>query len=164
MPDGVTTATWQGRGGTKLGTDEPMCRNPEAVEAALKIGANVEETACKRRKARCPFYDTCHYQAQKAAARKADVVFAAHEILFQVPKALGKNFGLVVIDEAFWQDGLTDTRLAIAGLAHELQAFPVRDYDGAKLDIRDGASARADRAGAARPRCDAGWICAARSR
>ena len=65
------------------------------------------------RRARCPFYETCHYQAQKAPAKKADVVFAAHEILFQMPKALGKNFGLVVVDEGFWQDGLTGTRLAI---------------------------------------------------
>ena len=74
-----------------LGTDEPMCRNLEAVEAALKIGAEVEKAACKHKEAHCPFYETCHYQAQKAPASKADVVFAAHEILFQVPKALGKN-------------------------------------------------------------------------
>ena len=139
MPDGVTTAIWQGRNGTKLGTDEPMCRNLEAVKAALAVGAEVEETAC--RKARrghepilCPFYGTCAYQAQKAVAREADVVFAAHEIMFQVPKPLGKNFGLVVVDEAFWQDGITGTRLVIAGLADELEAFPVRDYDGTKLD------------------------------
>ena len=45
MPDGVTVAIWQGREGTKLGTDEPMCRNLEAVKAAIKIGAEVEETA-----------------------------------------------------------------------------------------------------------------------
>ena len=89
MPDGVTAAVWQGREGTKLGTDEPMCRNIEAVKAALKIGAEVESTVCKHKEARCPFYETCHYQAQKAPAKKADVVFAAHEILFQMAKALG---------------------------------------------------------------------------
>ena len=50
---------------------------------------------------------------------------------FQMAKALGKNFGLVVVDEGFWQDGITGTRLAIARLDHELEAFPVRDYDGA---------------------------------
>ena len=27
MPGGVPAAVWQGREGTKLGTDEPMCRN-----------------------------------------------------------------------------------------------------------------------------------------
>lgn len=134
MSDGVTVAVWQGREGTKLGTDEPMCRNIEAVKAALKIGAEVESTVCRRKEARCPFYETCHYQAQKAPAKKADVVFAAHEILFQMVEALGKNFGLVVVDEGFWQDGLTGTRLATDRLDHELEAFPVRDYGGNRLD------------------------------
>jgi hypothetical protein len=77
---------------------------------------------------KCPFYETCAYQAQKPVVRAADVVFAAHEIAFQEPKALGNGFGLVVIDESFWQDGLTDARIAIAGLAHEVQAFPVCDH------------------------------------
>jgi hypothetical protein len=134
MPGGVTAAVWQGREGTKLGTDEPMCRNIEAVKAALKIGAEVESTVCKHKEARCPFYETCHYQAQKAPAKKADVVFAAHEILFQTVKALGKNFGLVVVDEGFWQDGITGARLATDRLDHELNAFPVRDYGGNRLD------------------------------
>ena len=111
-----------------------MCRNIEAVKAALKIGAEVESTVCKHKEARCPFYETCHYQAQKAPAKKADVVFAAHEILFQMAKALGKNFGLVVVDEGFWQDGITGTRLATDRLDHELNAFPVRDQFGNKLD------------------------------
>ena len=129
MPDGVTAAVWQGREGTKLGTDEPMCLNLDAVKAALKIGAETEETVCRDKEARCPYYDTCHYQAQKAPAKKADVVFAAHEALFHKIPALGKGFGLVVADEGFWQDGITGTRLAIAGLDHELKAFPVR-YKG----------------------------------
>jgi hypothetical protein len=134
MPGGVTAAVWQGREGTKLGTDQPMCRNIEEVKAALKIGAEVESTVCKHKEARCPFYETCQYQAQKAPAKKADVVFAAHEILFQMVEALGKKFGLVVVDEGFWQDGITGTRLATDRLDHELEAFPVRNSFGAKLD------------------------------
>ena len=44
MPDGVTTAIWQGRDAIKLGTvDEKMCLNPEAVKAAIDIGAVIEE-------------------------------------------------------------------------------------------------------------------------
>ena len=133
MPDGVTTAIWQGRDGTHLATGEPMCRNPEAVAAALEIGAEIEETACKNGEARCPFYEDCAYQAQKEPAGKADVVFCAHEILFQVPKKLGKGFGLVFVDEGFWQDGITGTDLAIDRLAHELKDFPVR-RGGNRLD------------------------------
>ena len=49
-------------------------------------------------------------------------------------KAIGKNFGLVVADEGFWQDGITGTRLATDRLDHELEAFPVRDHSGNRLD------------------------------
>ena len=89
MPGGVTTHVWQGRGGKHLVTKEPMCRNLEAVDAALEIGTDVENVACKRKQAQCPFYTSCHYQAQKAPAAKAEVVYVAHEALFNMPKALG---------------------------------------------------------------------------
>ncbi len=135
MPTSVTTALWQGRQATSVETGEPLCRDLEAVEAALTIGADVEETACRKGRRGgdpivCPFYETCGYQAQKKPAKAADVVFAAHEIGFQPPDTLGDGFGLVVIDEAFWQDGITDARIAISGLDHELVAFPVRDAGG----------------------------------
>jgi hypothetical protein len=132
MPAGITTALWQGRQATSVSTGEPLCRNLEAVKAALAIGADVEGTAC-RKDVRggdpvvCPFYEACGYQAQKKAAKAADVVFAAHEIGFQPPEILGDGFGLVVIDEGFWQDGIIDTRIVISGLALDLKAFPVRD-------------------------------------
>ena len=116
MPGGVTTAIWQGRDGIRLGTDdEPMCRNLEAVKAALKIGAEVEKRRLQAQaKPVARSTKIAPTRAQKAPARKADVVFAAHEILFQLPKTMGKGFGLVVVDEGFWQDGITGTRLAIA--------------------------------------------------
>jgi hypothetical protein len=133
MPGGITTAIWQGRDGVHLATGEAMCRNPEAVKAAQEIGAEVEEAACQNREARCPFFDGCRYQEQKAPAGMADVVFCAHEILFQVPKKIGKGLGLVFV-EGFWQDGITGTDLAIDRLAHELTDFPVL-RDGKKLDL-----------------------------
>ena len=104
MPDGVTTAIWQGRDAIKLGTvDEKMCLNPEAVKAAIDIGAVIEETAC--RKARrgeetiyCPLYSLCNYQAQKALAGKAEGVCGARALFGA--NGIGEDFGLVVIDEA----------------------------------------------------------------
>lgn len=127
-PDSVTTALWQGRKAKNVNTGEPLCHDLEAVEAALAIGADVEQTACRKGAGVCPFYETCGYQAQKKEAKAADVVFAAHEIGFHPPDILGEGFGLVVIDEAFWQDGITDSRIIISGLAHDLEAFPVRDH------------------------------------
>ena len=133
-------AIWQGLKATKLGTNEPMCLNHAAVDAALALGADVETTACRRGQRGgppivCPFYEgegQCHYQAQKAEAFAADVLFVAHEGLFQLPPGVCDGFGLVIIDESFWQKGLSGAReddrprLAIAGLNEELKDFPVR--------------------------------------
>ena len=132
-------AIWQGLKATKLGTNEPMCLNHAAVDAALALGADVETTACRRGQRGgppivCPFYEgegQCHYQAQKAAAFAADVLFVAHEGLFQMPPGVCDGFGLVIIDEAFWQKGLSGAReddsprLAIAGICEEFKNFPV---------------------------------------
>jgi putative DNA primase/helicase len=145
LPEGLTAEVWQGRGVRKvdgvptctsrlLMTGEPMCRNPAAVAAAEQIGAAVDETACKQGKGddavKCEHFDTCAFQIQKAAVEGADVVFAAHELLFHPQSALG-DFGLVIIDEGFWQDGLvTNSKLGAEGLAHDIDAFPVRDRLG----------------------------------
>ena len=48
MPHGVTVAIWQGLKAIKLATNEPMCLNHAAVDAALALGADVETTACRR--------------------------------------------------------------------------------------------------------------------
>ena len=65
-------------------------------------------------------------------AKQADIVFAAHQYLFGPPEVLTKDVGVVVIDESFWQSGLSFAKLAVDGLDAELQAFPVRDHNGDK--------------------------------
>ena len=154
MPDGVTVAIWQGLKATKLGTNEPMCLNHAAVDAALALGADVETTACRRGQRGgppivCPFYEEpCHYQAQKAAAFAADVLFVAHEGLFQLPPGVCDGFGLVIIDESFWQKGLSGAReddrprLAIAGLCEEFKDFPVRVKAGQECKPEGGKARR----------------------
>jgi hypothetical protein len=137
MPADITTALLQSRKANDIATGEPLCLNLPAVEAAEAIGADVERAAC--RKARrggtpilCPRYHECGYQRQKRAAKQADIVFAAHQYLFGPPDALTNNVGIVVIDESFWQSGLSFAKLAVDGLGAELQAFPVRDSNGDK--------------------------------
>ncbi|MGX9426275.1 MULTISPECIES: ATP-dependent DNA helicase [Bradyrhizobium] len=133
MPADITTALWQSRKANDLATGEPLCLNPHAVEAAEAIGANVDRTACRRGRQGqepilCPFYDQCGYQAQKARVKKADIVFCAHEYLFAPPKHLTRKVGLVIIDESFWQAGISFSRIAVEALDAELQTFPVRDH------------------------------------
>ncbi|WFU45826.1 hypothetical protein QA640_44160 (plasmid) [Bradyrhizobium sp. CB82] len=132
LPEGIKTALWQSRKANDLATGEPLCLNLQAVAAAEAIGANVERTACRKgRRGQepilCPFYYECGYQAQKEAAKHADVIFLAHEYLFAPPKSLTKKVGLVVIDESFWQSGLSSSYIAVDALDAELETFPVRN-------------------------------------
>jgi Type III restriction enzyme, res subunit len=139
VPVGTTTALWQSRKANDLVTGKPLCSNLPAVEAAELIGADVERTACRKgRRGRepilCPFYKTCGYQAQKPTAKTADILFCAHQHLFSIPKDLIKGVGVVVVDESFWQCGLTFTGIAVDGLDAELESFPVRDHGHEKND------------------------------
>jgi putative DNA primase/helicase len=144
---GISTALLQSRKANDLKTAEPLCQNLAAVEAAEAVGANVEETACRKKRRGgdpilCPFYDRCGYQRQKQAAKQAHIVFAAHQYLFAPPEVLTKEVGIVVIDESFWQSGLSFAKLAVDGLDAELQAFPVRDHGKDKNS--DGTAHLAD--------------------
>jgi hypothetical protein len=132
LPEGITTTLWQSRKANNLATGEPLCLNLQAVAAAEAIGADVEMAACRKgRKGQepilCRFYHECDYQAQKEAAKYADVIFCAHEYLYALPKLLTRKVGLVVIDESFWQAGLSFSRIAVDALDAELQTFPVRN-------------------------------------
>ena len=136
---GISTAIYQSREAKDLKTGEPLCRNLEAVRAALSVGLDVQRTCCKKRKIKCPFFDDCAFQRQHELAQKADVVFAAHEMMFVTLNRFGKDsFGLVIIDEGFSLKGtLQDprqTRMKIAGLQDELTAYPVREHGDISKD------------------------------
>src|SRR6516225_2444544 len=131
--NGISTAIYQSREAKDLKTGEPLCRNLEAVKAALSVGLDVQQTCCKKGKIKCPFFDDCAFQRQRELAKRADVVFAAHELMFVTLNRFGKDsFGLVIIDEGFSLKGILQdprqTRMKIAGLLDELTAYPVREH------------------------------------
>ena len=104
-PD-IEVMIWQGRAAVALPDKTVrMCLNLKAVAAAVKLGAPVQSAVCWYKGTACPFFKRCQYQQRRATVGAADVVFAAHEILFDTPETFGE-FGLVVIDESFWQTGL----------------------------------------------------------
>jgi hypothetical protein len=130
---GISTAIYQSREAKDLKTGEPLCRNLEAVKAAQSIGADVQRTCCKkRRKVKCRFFDECAFQLQRERAEMADVVFAAHELMFATLNRFGKDsFGLVMIDEGFSLKGILQdprqTRMKIDELSEDdLTTYPVR--------------------------------------
>ncbi|MGA7408033.1 MAG: hypothetical protein WBW67_25125, partial [Pseudolabrys sp.] len=110
-----------------------MCRAPDAVADAISIGADVEQSVCGKPDGDCcPFHPTCAYQRQKAAVAAADVVIAAHNIMFhEIPKIVTKNLALTITDESWWQIGLEwDRETKLASFAGDLFGSPVlRDPD-----------------------------------
>lgn len=110
---GITAAVYRGRGapnphGSKEG--ETMCQRLEEVEEVQKVLLDVEKSLCKRsvpgkggrtkNATKCPFLrdGTCAYWNQKDV--KADIWFAAHEILLsEMPKCFG-DVGRLIIDES----------------------------------------------------------------
>jgi hypothetical protein len=132
---GISTAIYQSREAKDLKTGEPLCRNIEAVKAAQSIGADVHKTCCEKGKIKCRFFDNCAFQLQREKARFANVVFAAHELMFVTLNRFGKDtFGLVIIDEGFSLKGILQdprqTRMKIGEICDvNLTTYPVRKKD-----------------------------------
>ena len=100
----------------------------------------------------CPFHPTCAYQRQKAAVAAADVVIAAHNIMFhEIPKIVTKNLALTITDESWWQIGLESEReTKLAELRGETcSGIPVlRDPDAVRgIDGRKKRRPKGRRAG-----------------
>jgi putative DNA primase/helicase len=121
---GITARVFRGRQ-----ADDPerpgrkMCDDLEAVEIALNLGEPIQSACCKKKLSdgteyRCPYYDTCSYQAQKN--NKPEVWIVAHQMLFQGQKALGK-VEMVIVDESFWQAGIRTQKQGLT--LDEIAAF-----------------------------------------
>lgn len=129
---GISCAIYQSREAKDLKTGEPLCQNLDAVKTAQSIGADVQKVCCKKGKVKCRFFDSCAFQKQQEAAMFADVLFAAHEMMFSSLNRFGKDsFGLVIIDEAFSLKGIVldprQTRMKLDQLSdRDLTNHPVR--------------------------------------
>ncbi|MBO1081857.1 DUF7146 domain-containing protein [Roseomonas haemaphysalidis] len=107
---GLCAAVWRGREAEDpLQEGQAMCHDLDAVHEVQGLGLSVESSVCSRKPrgqapVRCPFYEMCGYQRQKAA--QADLWLVPHEILFgEKPKALGEPIA-VIVDESVFRKGL----------------------------------------------------------
>jgi putative DNA primase/helicase len=82
-----------------------MCLTPERVKRAMSLYQSISDSCCKSKKQECPFFNQCAFQRQ-LRGEQPDVWLAAHEMLFHDQKILNKVAG-VIIDETFYQDGLS---------------------------------------------------------
>ena len=117
-----------------------MCLDLPAVRLAHDAGANVAETVCGKERGedheRCVHYAVCPFQLNNRTLRDRDVVVAAHNALLQeLPAKVEAGRGLTVIDETFWQSGLSTSELSIAHLVADLTDAPVRGAGGEPDDF-----------------------------
>jgi hypothetical protein len=121
-----------------------LCQNLQAVKLANAAGADVTKSVCETKGQRCPFWTGCRWIAQRDAAIAADVVFAAHNFVFDpLFKKIAANAAAVIIDEDFTQDGTGIIELPISEFSDRaLREFPVlHDDDEEKARVDAEATA-----------------------
>jgi hypothetical protein len=125
--EGIQAVVLRGYEATDRATGEPMCRDVEAVRAAVASGEKVQSTVCANGDDRCVHFIGCAKQRNREAVAGADVVLAAYDALFSGLAFAEDDIGLIVVDEGCWQRAVADTRgIFIQDLATE----PVRDMAG----------------------------------
>jgi hypothetical protein len=112
---GVNAATYKGRGDPFDGASaSELCQNMTEVRLAVIAQEEVATAVCDntKRKTQCPFRSGCKCYEQLDRATAADVVFVAHNFIFQaVPEQLFANVGTVVIEEDFTTHGVGTVEL-----------------------------------------------------
>lgn len=82
---------------------EPMCRDLDAVRAALSTGLGVRNTVCcGPGGASCGFFHTCLKQQNLRDVAAADVVIAPYDALFSGLAFERDDVALLLIDEGCW--------------------------------------------------------------
>ena len=94
-----------------------MCRDLDAVRAAVAARVDIQSSACLRHSQHCPHISTCLKQKNRQEVAAAEVVVAAYDAMFTGFAGDMTAFALVVIDEGFWQRSWQDAPgLSIEGL------------------------------------------------
>lgn len=106
---GVNAATYRGRGDPFDGRSvSDLCQNMGEVRLAVAAQEEVASAVCNNtnQKTQCPFFNGCRYYEQLARAIAADVVFVAHNFIFQaLPEKLLADVGFIIIEEDFTPHG-----------------------------------------------------------
>ncbi len=86
---------------------DPMCRDLDAVRAALASAQKVRESACSGKDgAKCQFFDVCLKQQNLRDVAAADVVVAPYDALFSGLAFERDDVALLLIDEGCWARAL----------------------------------------------------------
>jgi putative DNA primase/helicase len=104
----ITVEVWRGREAQDPESDgDQMCLDLDAVRAVQSVGGNAQELVCAKDGRKCALFDICGFQRQRQ--KKADMWVVSHASLFsEKPEAIQAP-SLLIIDEAFWQQGVRGT-------------------------------------------------------
>lgn len=103
-------------------SDNRMCHRSEIVASLCANGISLKDLCAKPNDGLfCPHHidnpetvSVCGYSRQ--SKQRANIWIMVHQMLFhQPPKCVG-NVGLIVIDESFWQSGLSSSKITLAAL------------------------------------------------
>ncbi|WP_375175390.1 bifunctional DNA primase/polymerase [Pseudooceanicola sp.] len=120
---------------------QPMCRDLDAVKAALAAGLEPQGAVCSRGEDRCRHFNGCLKQRNRSEVSDADVVVAPYDALFTGLPIEAASIGAIVIDEGFWARAVsTDTVGTVEGLASGHV-----DNLGTGMDRNRNAALEADR-------------------
>lgn len=137
-----------------LAPEHTMCRRLEDVRIVAEHGLGIGETLCEARRriknpdgkketviTRCPLFNVCGYQRQKAEIKAADLVVLAHNHIFQgVPEDM-PELAAVMVDEAAWQGALHGCGAPVSVGTGILRDPPSRVEDELRWMRRDLAKA-----------------------
>ena len=115
-------------------TGVQMCRDLDAVRDVQKVGGDPQELVCINGDRKCAFFDVCGYQRQWR--QEADLWIVAHASLFSQKPGSIPAPSLLIIDEAFWQQGIRGTGNEKAVISEgDLAATPYAANIGKTADL-----------------------------
>jgi len=141
---GAEGAVKRGRLAKNPKTGEQMCERAAEVERAGKVGLPIAPTMCRTidetgTERRCPFYDSCAYQAQERELGDQPVIrFMSHAYLNLADKK-DRPIMFRVIDESFWAKQTGDAAVTADELCGP--RFEGTCKDGPERDARLGTIA-----------------------
>jgi hypothetical protein len=115
----------------------PMCRDLEAVHAALAARLDIQGSVCGSGDRRCVFFETCAKQRNRADVRGADIVLAAYDALYTGFADEHDNIAALLVDEGCWARAVDETGgLRVESFATDLMT----GFLGRRANDRDAAA------------------------
>lgn len=138
---GLTVAVLRGHERMHPVHKVPMCRDKDAMNAALAAGQDPQRTVCKgKADAICPLFNGCLKQQNRNEVRGADVVVAPYDALYSGFAVGAESIAALIVDEGCWSRA---TRIGRSLTVEELTVSHLTNL-GVGMDKLRAASRRAN--------------------